>query len=205
MQTLLNFLVKFAAFVVLTTSNTQAKLAGIMKDRLEIIKGDASLQKLDAIVITANKSLSEGSGIDGAVYRMGGSVVAEACRILGSCEVGQAVITPAGKLAAKYLIHAVGPVWAGGTFSEATKLRTIYSNCLQLAAEQGLRTIAFTSLCTGEYRYPKPMATSIAYKAIMSFLDTNVSVKKIVFCCNDEETYRLMMKQKSEYFSAIAV
>lgn len=176
-----------------------------MKDRFEIIKGDVSLQKLDAIVISANKSLTEGSGIDGAVYRMGGPIVAEACRILGACEAGQAVITPAGKLQAKYLIHAVGPVWAGGNFSEASKLRTIYSNCLQLAAEQGLRSIAFTSLCTGEYRYPKPMAINIAYKAIMSFLDTNTSIKKIVFCCNDEETYRLMMKQRSEYFSAVAV
>lgn len=174
-----------------------------MKDRFEIIKGDVSLQKVDAIVISANKSLSEGSGIEGAVYRMGGAVVAEACKILGGCELCKAVITPAGKLAAKFLIHAVGPVWAGGNFSEATKLRETYSNSLQLAVEQELRTIAFTSLCTGEYRYPKPMASNIAFKAITSFLDTNATIKKIVFCCNDEETYRLMMKQKTDYYAMI--
>lgn len=174
-----------------------------MKDRFEIIKGDVSLQKVDAIVLSANKSLSEGSGIEGVVYRMGGAVVAEACKILGGCELGKAVITPAGKMAAKFLIHAVGPVWAGGNFSEASKLRETYNSSLQLAAEQDLRTVAFTSLCTGEYRYPKPMAAGIAFKSIMSFLDTNTTFKKVVYCCNDEETYRLMMKQKADYYAMI--
>jgi O-acetyl-ADP-ribose deacetylase (regulator of RNase III) len=162
---------------------------------ISLIKGDITKMKVDAIVNAANSSLLGGGGVDGAIHRAGGPAILEECRQIrarqGGCETGQAVITTAGLLPAKYVIHTVGPVWNGGHQGEPELLAGCYRNSLQLAVEHGVKTIAFPNISTGVYRFPKPEAATIAIQAVQQFLANDNSLDEVFFVCFDDENYLL--------------
>ncbi|AGL01593.1 O-acetyl-ADP-ribose deacetylase [Desulfoscipio gibsoniae] len=145
--------------------------------RVEFVLGDITKQDTDAIVNAANSSLLGGGGVDGAIHRAGGPQILQECKEIrsrqGGCPTGQAVITSGGNLPARYVIHTVGPVWHGGGHGEAALLRESYLNCLRLAREKGIKSIAFPSISTGAYRYPVEQAASIAVAAVREFADNH--------------------------------
>ncbi|HEV8284935.1 MAG TPA: O-acetyl-ADP-ribose deacetylase [Chitinophagaceae bacterium] len=163
--------------------------------KIEIIRGDITKQKTDAIVNAANSSLMGGGGVDGAIHRAGGPAILEECKKIiakqGGCPTGEAVITTGGNLPAKFVIHTVGPVWNGGKKDESEKLSNCYINSLQVAVENGLNTIAFPNISTGVYGYPKKQAAEIALKTVSEFLRVNSSITKVYFVCFDEENFKL--------------
>ena len=163
-------------------------------DKIETIIGDITKVKVDAIVNAANSSLLGGGGVDGAIHRAGGPQILEECKEIvarqGECKTGEAVITKAGKLRAKYVIHTVGPVWNGGNTKEKEKLADCYRNSLQLATQFNCRTIAFPNISTGVYRFPKKEAAEIAIQTIKDFLSGDHSFEKIIIVCIDEENYQ---------------
>jgi O-acetyl-ADP-ribose deacetylase len=162
---------------------------------IKLIKGDITKMKVDAIVNAANSSLLGGGGVDGAIHRAGGPAILEECRQIrarqGGCDTGQAVITTAGLLPAKYVIHTVGPVWNGGNQGEPELLTSCYRNSLQLAVDHGVKTIAFPNISTGVYRFPKPEAATIAIKAVQQFLANDNTLQEVFFVCFDDENYSL--------------
>ncbi len=163
---------------------------------IEIIKGDITKIEVDAIVNAANTSLLGGGGVDGAIHRQGGSSILEECKAIrnrqGGCAVGEAVITNAGNLPAKKVIHTVGPVWNNGNSDEDSKLEACYLSSLKIAEENNLKTIAFPNVSTGVYRFPKERAAKIALKTVKSW-QTN-AIEKIIFVCFDNENYELYKK-----------
>ena len=156
-----------------------------------MLQGDITKVAADAIVNAANSSLMGGGGVDGAIHRAGGPAILEDCRKIvarqGGCATGEAVITTAGKLPAKHVIHTVGPVWNGGHKKEAEKLAACYRNSLQLAADNQLNTIAFPNISTGIYRFPKDEAARIAVNTIRDFLAEHEGVREVMLVCFDEE------------------
>ena len=164
--------------------------------KIEVIKGDITKAATEAIVNAANNTLRGGGGVDGAIHKAGGKAILEECLQIiqkqGSCATGEAVITTAGNLPAKKVIHTVGPVWSGGEKGEEEALRSCYRNSLQLAVEHGLETIAFPNISTGVYRFPKDLAASIALDEVMRFLSQDKRLKKVVFVCFDQENYTAM-------------
>ncbi|WP_313263396.1 O-acetyl-ADP-ribose deacetylase [Sphingobacterium sp.] len=167
-----------------------------MELKITVIKGDITKVEADAIVNAANTSLLGGGGVDGAIHRAGGPEILEACRNLvakqGGCKVGEAVITTAGKLAAKYVIHTVGPVWNGGKNHELEKLESCYHNALTLAAENGCHTIAFPNISTGIYRFPKELAAQVSIRIIKQFLFANTAIAQVKIVCFDDDNFRLV-------------
>jgi len=167
-------------------------------DKIEIIKGDITKLKVDAIVNAANSSLLGGGGVDGAIHRAGGSTIVEECRKIvdkqGSLKTGKAVITTAGNLQVKFVIHTVGPIWKGGHESEEIKLSDCYLNSLQLAMENGVRTIAFPGISTGIYGYPKDKAARISIDTVVDFLDSDSSIEKVYMVCFDDESLEITSK-----------
>ncbi len=163
--------------------------------RITVLQGDITKVKADAIVNAANTSLLGGGGVDGAIHRAGGPAILEDCRKIvskqGGCPTGEAVITTAGRLPAKYVIHTVGPVWNGGSRQEREKLESCYRNSLQLAADHQLESIAFPNISTGIYRFPKNEAARIAVTAIHAFLQEQETVKEVMLICFDEENLLL--------------
>src|SRR5688572_24760810 len=166
--------------------------------RVEAVEGDITEERTDAIVNAANSSLLGGGGVDGAIHRAAGPALLEACQKIraaqGGCDTGQAVITPAGKLPARYVIHTVGPVWQGGTKNEPELLAGCYRHSLELAVKNGLKTIAFPNISTGVYGYPKDKAAEIAIKTVTDFLETNTEIEEVQFVVFDDENYRLYEK-----------
>jgi len=162
---------------------------------IELLKGDITKIKADAIVNAANSSLMGGGGVDGAIHRAGGPTILEECRKIiarqGSCKTGEAVITTAGNLPAKFVIHTVGPVWNGGKKNEANLLAACYENSLKLATKHNLTTIAFPNISTGIYGYPKNDAAEIALNTVMIYLKQDTFISKVYFVCFDEENYQL--------------
>ncbi|ANE49206.1 O-acetyl-ADP-ribose deacetylase [Flavisolibacter tropicus] len=167
----------------------------MVTDKIEVIKGDITKMVVDAIVNAANTSLMGGGGVDGAIHRVGGPAILEDCRKIvarqGGCKTGDAVITTAGNLPAKYVIHTVGPIWNGGNSGEQEKLANCYRNSLALALEHNCHTIAFPNISTGVYRFPKKEAASIATNTVKQFLAGTDSIKSVLFVCFDEENYQL--------------
>ena len=162
--------------------------------QIQIIQGDITKQKVDAIVNAANSSLMGGGGVDGAIHRAGGPAILEECKKIiekqGKCATGGSVITTAGNLPAKFVIHTVGPVWNGGRNNEPMKLANCYTNSLRLAVENGLQSVAFPNISTGIYGYPKKEAAEIAIKTVTHFLQQNDSIK-VYFVCFDDENFEL--------------
>ena len=173
-----------------------------MKNRLEAIKGDITKIKADAIVNAANSSLLGGGGVDGTIHRAGGPAILEECRKIvarqGGCKTGEAVITTAGNLPAKYVIHTVGPVWSGGNNKEREKLANCYLNSLQLAVENNCKTVAFPNISTGVYHFPKEDAAKISVDSIQQFLSKDHSIEKVIIVCFDDENFRYVSNSITE-------
>lgn len=163
--------------------------------QIELIQADITKLKVDAIVNAANTSLLGGGGVDGAIHRAGGPQILQECRLInqaqGGCPTGDAVITNAGNLPAKKVIHTVGPVWRLGQANEAEQLKSCYLKSLQLAEEYQLKTIAFPNISTGVYRFPKEAAAKIAIDTVRSWQST--SIEKVIFVCFDDENYQIYL------------
>lgn len=161
---------------------------------IKLIKGDITKINTEAIINAANTSLLGGSGVDGAIHKAGGKIILEECQKIrnkqGGCKVGEAVITSAGELPAKYVIHTVGPVWNGGNNNEESLLSLAYYNSLKLAVEHNIKTIAFPNISTGIYRFPKERAALIAINIVTNFIKDN-NIENIVFVCYDDENYNI--------------
>ncbi len=150
---------------------------------LELLRGDITTVAVDAIVNAANTSLLGGGGVDGAIHRKGGPAILVECREIGGCKTGETVITTAGNLPARYVIHTVGPVWNGGAHGEPELLANAYRNSLRLAEERRLPSIAFPSISTGVYRYPVALAAPLALQTVAAFLRANPegSLRRVLF------------------------
>jgi len=162
--------------------------------KIKVIKGDITELSVDAIVNAANPSLMGGGGVDGAIHRAAGKELAEFCRTLRGCHTGDAKISPGFSLKAGKVIHTVGPVWNNGTKSEEALLASAYRRSLEVAIENGVRTIAFPSISTGAYRFPFEKATEIAKAEIENFLRTNPSIEKVTIVAFDEKDFKRMNK-----------
>lgn len=165
--------------------------------RLSIVKGDIVKMKTDAIVNAANTSLLCGGGVDGAIHRAAGPELLAECETLHGCRTGEAKITKGYKLKAKHVIHTPGPIWRGGKWGEAELLANCYKNCLALAKENGVKTIAFPSISTGVYRFPVDQAAKIAVGEILHFLNEDDSIEQVTIVCFDDKT-------KEFYLDALA-
>lgn len=165
--------------------------------KVEVVKGDITKIEVDAVVNAANEQLAGGGGVDGAIHRAGGPAIMAECRKIGRCPTGEAVITTAGHLPAKKVIHTVGPVWRGGKQGERELLTSCYHKSLQLALEHELYTIAFPNISTGVYGYPKREAADVAIQAVNHFVERNERIKKVLFVCFDDENYQIY-KEKLE-------
>ena len=156
---------------------------------IEIIQGDITTLKVDAIVNAANCSLLGGGGVDGAIHRAAGPELLRSCIPLNGCETGQAKITPGFRLPAKFVIHTPGPVYRDGQHGEPALLESCYKSCLDLAEENDCETVAFPAISTGVYHFPKKAATEIAVKTVRDY--PAQKVKKVIFCCFGEEMEKI--------------
>lgn len=159
---------------------------------VKFIQGDITEAQTDAIVNAANSSLMGGGGVDGAIHRAGGPQILDECKLIvankGRLPTGQAVITTAGMMPSKYVIHTVGPVWSGGKKNEAELLKNCYINSLKVAEENGVETISFPSISTGAYRYPLGEAAKIAVSAVREYLSSHTKIKEVEFVLFDPTT-----------------
>jgi O-acetyl-ADP-ribose deacetylase len=167
----------------------------IKQATLSIIQGDITRQATDAIVNAANSSLMGGGGVDGAIHRAGGPAILEECKKIvarqGQLPTGKAVITTAGNMKARHVIHTVGPIWHGGGQREPLLLASAYRESLALAAENKLTSISFPSISTGAYGYPADKAARVAVKEVIAFLEEPTSLKEVIFVLFDTRTYEI--------------
>ncbi len=158
--------------------------------RIEVVQGDITKFEVDAIVNAANSSLLGGGGVDGAIHRAAGPNLLKACQKLGGCPTGQAKATPGFNLPAKYVFHAVGPIWHGGSRGEDELLASCYLACMRLAKEYGVQTLAFPAISCGAYGFPVERAAPIAISTIAEALKDNAQIKKVYLVCFDRATYQ---------------
>src|SRR6476469_9044531 len=157
--------------------------------RLTLCRGDITKLVMDAIVNAANTTLLGGGGVDGAIHRAAGPELLAECRTLGGCHPGEAKITDGYRLPARFVIHTVGPIWAGGKHDEARTLANCYRNSLQLAVENEIKTLAFPAISCGAYGYPIKEAAQIAFKAAREFLTVSGIPQKVIFVVWGEDVY----------------
>jgi O-acetyl-ADP-ribose deacetylase (regulator of RNase III) len=163
---------------------------------VQVVQGDITRLQVDAIVNAANSALRGGGGVDGAIHRAAGPELLQACREYNGCPTGEAVITPGFKLPAKWVIHTVGPVWHGGDHGEPGLLERCYRNSLELALEHDVRTIAFPSISTGVYGYPKDAAARIAVAVMREYRE---KLDCIIACCFGDKDYARYRKLLGEH------
>jgi len=159
--------------------------------RIELVQGDITAQQVDAIVNAANQSLLGGGGVDGAIHHAGGPAILAECRTLGGCEIGDAKATNAGDLAARYVIHTVGPVWMGGAMDEARLLASCHRRSLEVAAECGCSSVAFPAISTGVFGYPVELAAPLALSATAETLTDHPEIELVRFVLFGERTYAI--------------
>ncbi len=159
--------------------------------RLEVIVADITTLRVDAIVNAANSSLLGGGGVDGAIHRAAGPELAVECRMLHGCKTGNAKITRGYRLPARHVIHAVGPVWNGGTLGEDQALASCYSRAVELCRSGGLASVAFPAISTGIYRFPADRAAGIAVAATIEALQTAPALSRVIFCCFSDDSAEL--------------
>jgi O-acetyl-ADP-ribose deacetylase (regulator of RNase III) len=165
-----------------------------MSARIECVQADLTRETADAIVNAANSSLLGGGGVDGAIHRAGGPAILAECRLLGGCATGEAKATTAGELAARYVIHTVGPVWRGGGQGEPDLLAACHRNALALADELGCRSVSFPAISTGVYGYPLDEAAKIA---IGTVAETETEVELVRFCLFGEAAFAAFSNVRS--------
>ncbi len=161
---------------------------------IELHKGDITILKVDAIVNAANNALLGGGGVDGAIHRAAGKDLLAECRTLNGCETGDAKITNGYNLPAKFVIHTVGPVYNSNRYNKEEKLANCYHKSLELAVENGAKTIAFPNISTGVYGYPKQEAAVIAIREVRKFLQNNSFIEQVIFCVFDNDNYNIYKK-----------
>ena len=170
-------------------------------ERLSVIMGDITKQKVDAIVNAANTTLLGGGGVDGAIHQAAGPGLLEECKTLNGCSTGDAKITMGYNLPARYVIHTVGPVWKGGQHQEAELLASCYEKSLELAVSHDARRVAFPSISTGAYGYPLEQAAEIAIKTILGFLQHDHRLNSVVMVCfsqRDYDTYQALVENSKQ-------
>lgn len=171
--------------------------------RMRVVTGDITRLDVDAIVNAANPGLLGGGGVDGAIHRAAGPALLEACRAIvknrGPCAPGEAVITGAGRLPMRHVIHTVGPVWHGGGQREAECLANAYRNSLRLATKHEVQRLAFPNISTGVYGYPKAPAVTVAVATVRDYLDAHASPFEVLFCCFNAENAALYRQKLAPY------
>lgn len=163
--------------------------------RLRVHQGDITKLEVDAIVNAANNRLAGGGGVDGAIHRAAGPLLLEACLRLNGCPTGEVKLTHGFDLPARYVLHAVGPVWQGGHHGEAKLLANCYQHAMQIAEEEGITSIAFPAISCGVYHYPADQAVKIAVREVGKALPANPQIEEVVFCCYDDEMANLYRKE----------
>lgn len=170
--------------------------------RVSLVKGDITLEETDAIVNAANSRLAGGGGVDGAIHRAGGPAVMEECRKIGGCPTGSAVMTTGGELRARFVIHAVGPIYKDGLHNEPVLLESAYRASLGLAVEKGLKSVAFPSISTGAYAYPVEEASTVALSTVLDFIRGNKGslelVRFVLFSDSDYDVYSRTLRSLTE-------
>lgn len=159
-----------------------------MSERIQVVRGDITRESTDAIVNAANCSLLGGGGVDGAIHRAAGPELLAECRTLHGCETGRAKITKGYRLPAAYVIHTPGPIWRGGGYGESELLASCYRSCLELASENGCKSVAFPSISTGVYHFPLAQAAEIALSTIAAYLREHGEIEQVRMVCFDERT-----------------
>ncbi|WP_431095972.1 O-acetyl-ADP-ribose deacetylase [Polaromonas aquatica] len=158
-----------------------------MTATLRAVQADITTLQLDAIVNAANSSLLGGGGVDGAIHRAAGPELVHECRLLGGCKIGDAKVTKAYRLPAKFILHTVGPVWRGGGHGEADLLASCYRRSIEVAATKGISSLAFPGISTGVYGYPVELAANVAISSVRKALREHSSMTEVIFCCFSAE------------------